>query len=251
MNNSVLKWNDYAVTNAYVNSVSDTSENEINITKRHYHDPIFFSLMPNLRNKKVLDVGCGNGYMLKRLCKKEQSCELYGIDLRNMVSEAINGGNPTKIHFEEGSCYKIPFKNTFFDVVISSLVFHWIKDIYKAVKEIHRVLKPGGICIMSSINPKTFHVGNWVDKNTENPKYIIKEDISKPKKFEVYINKTVGPLAYYMKPVNTYLNAFKQSGFKTTKLYEPKIEQVAIIKKFPCLKKYKAHPLYLFIQSSK
>lgn len=244
-------WQDADISISYINSVAENNNNEINITKRLYHDPFFFSLIPNLETKSILDIGCGNGYMLKTLREKCNDCVLTGTDLSSMIRSSKNKEKDLSIRFVPAVCHKLPFEDNSFDVVISSLMFHWVDHLKKICTEIYRVLKPGGNFISSNIHPNTFHVGKWINSNTKNPKYVLNKDISKPQQFEVYLNRTVGPLTYYMRPVRTYSRIFKETNFINLLSYEPLLNDGRILEKYPQLYKYNKYPLYLFLTGKK
>lgn len=99
--------------------------------------------------RRVLDVGCGNGYVLSRYAK--EGALVYGVDLtetgidlcrRRFDFSGLNG------HFTVGSAEDLPYPDNAFDVVCSMGVLHHTPDTEKAVREIFRVLKPGGRLIV-------------------------------------------------------------------------------------------------------
>jgi ubiquinone/menaquinone biosynthesis C-methylase UbiE len=100
---------------------------------------------------KILVLGCGAGRTLRPL--KNMGFDLVGVDINeDMVAEAKKQNPDLKIY--RGDASHLDFKDRTFDTVF--FPFHGIDyvhpDIYVAVKEIERVLKPGGIFIMSSHN---------------------------------------------------------------------------------------------------
>lgn len=99
--------------------------------------------------KKVLDVGSGNGYVLSKYA--QEGAEVYGVDLtptaidlcqRRFSFLGLNG------HFQEANAEELPFEDSFCDCVCSMGVLHHVPNTEKAVKEIYRVLKPGGRLIV-------------------------------------------------------------------------------------------------------
>ncbi len=241
-------WQDKDVSEVYVKSIDPKSTNEINLTKKLYHDPFFLSLLPDLSNKKVLDIGCGDGYMLKALNKLYAGLELVGTDLPNMLEKNTSEKN---IEFVPADCQELPFANNSFDYVISSLMFHWVDNLERIAEEIYRVLKPKGMVITSNINPNTFHVGEWKNMDPAKPEYVLTKDITKEQQFDVYLNKTVGPLTYYMRPVNHYKETFEEVGFTNVKIHEPLLKDKEVLEQYPGLRKYAFYPLYLFITANK
>lgn len=94
-----------------------------------------------------LDVGCGQGDLLRYLKEKGSRAKLFGIDL---VSNADQG-----ITYYQGDFATFPFKTTF-DVVSGLMVIEHIGDPHGFRRKITSVLKPGGIVIMNTINSGGF-----------------------------------------------------------------------------------------------
>ena len=93
---------------------------------------------------KLLDAGCGSGFMLSAL--HEYYEEGYGID---MSPEAIKFGEQfTKAKLMIGNAEKLDFKDAEFDCIVSTDAFEHIPDDNAAMREAHRVLKPGGFIII-------------------------------------------------------------------------------------------------------
>jgi len=103
--------------------------------------------------KKILDIGCGEGYMLLRL--KDKFDELSGLDVapsRLKEAEAkikqIDPSKASKFKFIEGNADDpLPFPDDFFDVITCIAVMEHVYDIFSLAKEMYRVLKPGGYVI--------------------------------------------------------------------------------------------------------
>lgn len=99
--------------------------------------------------KRVLDVGCGNGYVLSRFAR--QGADAYGIDLTQRAIELSKArftlaGLPGT--FAVGSVELLPWPDDTFDCVTSMGVLHHTPDTSAAVAEVRRVLKPGGRLIV-------------------------------------------------------------------------------------------------------
>jgi SAM-dependent methyltransferase len=97
---------------------------------------------------KCLDYGCGGGEVVG-LARKEgldfSGCDLYyeGGDLSDRVApELVDGGFVRRMTTD-----RIPWDDATFDVVVSNQVIEHVPDLERVLKELHRVLKPGGIVI--------------------------------------------------------------------------------------------------------
>jgi 2-polyprenyl-3-methyl-5-hydroxy-6-metoxy-1,4-benzoquinol methylase len=121
----------------------------------------------NARSKiKVLDAGCGNGSLSFRLAK--EGMNITGIDItKDNIDFSNNVKNKLKIdniNFKKMSITNIKLPKNSFDIIISSEVLEHIEDDNKAVKELNKVLKKGGECIISvPYNPKLWSLEDkWV-----------------------------------------------------------------------------------------
>ena len=103
--------------------------------------------------KKILDLGCGTGRHVIYLSKL--GFDVYGIDIAEegikIAREWLNGEG-LSANLEVGSIYKkLPYKDNFFDAIVSTQTIHHerIENIRKAIGEVERVLKPGGLIFMT------------------------------------------------------------------------------------------------------
>jgi len=100
-------------------------------------------------NKRVLDVGCGNGYVLSRYA--QHGADVSGVDLTKTAIELSKkrfrlAGLEGKFNQIDGQ--RLPFPDNHFDIVCSMGVLHHISDPGPTVDEMFRVLKPKGKVIM-------------------------------------------------------------------------------------------------------
>jgi len=116
-------------------------------------EPIDFSYelheYRDFRGKKVLDVGCGNGYVLSKYAG--EGADVTGIDLTpTAVSICRQRFALLELRgeFQVADAQALPFASNTFDCVCSMGVLHHVPDTEKAVAEIWRVLKPGGRLII-------------------------------------------------------------------------------------------------------
>lgn len=99
----------------------------------------------------ILDIGCGTGRLLRRLSDRWPEAKLLGVDpAEGMLSEASRL-TPNAL-FKQAAAEALPFPDQTIDLVLSSLSFHHWADHQKCVREIARVLRPGGwFCLADHI----------------------------------------------------------------------------------------------------
>ena len=99
--------------------------------------------IPNNPEQAILDLGCGTGVLTAQL--EGRGSRVIGVDSsQNMIVRARE--QFTDITFMLCDALDLPFENEF-DVVFSNAVFHWINDHDVLLKNIRKVLKPGGLLV--------------------------------------------------------------------------------------------------------
>jgi ubiquinone/menaquinone biosynthesis C-methylase UbiE len=124
----------------------------------HYHIGVRYRtclilkyLRPRLKKAhKILDVGCGLGYMLQRISNINKDVKCVGLDIEKEVLEnAKHFDKRKKIKFVVGNCLSLPFKREFDHVICSEVIEHLQKpELF--VKEAHKVLKDKGLFIITT-----------------------------------------------------------------------------------------------------
>ena len=98
--------------------------------------PNFRKLIPDLNNKRVLDLGCGYGEN-DIYCRKLGAKEVLEIDIsEHMIKIALDNNKDKKIKYKLMAMEDIDKLEEKFDVVISSLAIHYVKDYDKLIKDI-------------------------------------------------------------------------------------------------------------------
>lgn len=100
----------------------------------------------------ILDAGCGDGFYLHMLSMLGKY-DLTGIDFdKNALASAKKNLQGKKLKLLHGSVMELPFKDKSFDRVILTEVAEHLPDDLKGLKEVYRVLKPGGILVLTVPN---------------------------------------------------------------------------------------------------
>ena len=107
--------------------------------------------------RRGLDVGCGPGQFTILIAERVPGAEIWGIDLApTMIAlarrHAAASSAAARLHFEVADVAQLPFPDGQFDAVLSSgSIKHW-PDQLGGLREIHRVLAPGGRTFIGEMN---------------------------------------------------------------------------------------------------
>lgn len=124
--------------------------------KKHRKEQILNLLEPpRVKMSVLLDCGCDSGVFSVFLAKKLKTKLLYGVEINKKVAlQARKRGVKVKI---ADLNFPFPFQPQSFDVVVADQVIEHLLDLDNFVKEIKRVLKPGGYVIVSTENLASWH----------------------------------------------------------------------------------------------
>jgi ubiquinone/menaquinone biosynthesis C-methylase UbiE len=104
---------------------------------------------------RILDLGCGTGEMLFKLVQ-EYSCikELAGIDLSEDMLKLARAKLDSfeAVSLSKGTIEKLEYPDNHFDLVISSGVLHYVKNVKGMASEVFRILKPDGLFLLIDMN---------------------------------------------------------------------------------------------------
>ena len=132
------------------------ADNEANPCNAHYERPAMLRLAGPVAGRRVLDAGCGAGALSAALL--ERGATVAGIDssrgLLALAAERL--GDKADLHHGDLRD-PLPFNDETFDLVVTSLVMHYLPDWNPALREFHRVLSPGGRLVISTHHPFIDH----------------------------------------------------------------------------------------------
>jgi 2-polyprenyl-3-methyl-5-hydroxy-6-metoxy-1,4-benzoquinol methylase len=103
-----------------------------------------------VKGKRVLDVGCGAGFLVRQYARNDAI--MFGIDFTDI--SVRRSSQSLKVyglpgHIMQANAEELPFKDNSFDFVTSWGVLHHLPSTEKGISEVLRVLKPGGLAIIS------------------------------------------------------------------------------------------------------
>lgn len=210
----------------------------------------FRALLPELCDKKMLDLGCGFGWHC-RYAREQQAKSVVGIDLsENMLERARGMTNDPHIEYQCLALEDIDFAEGEFDVVISSLVLHYIESFDLICRKVYHCLVSGGAFVFSVEHPMFTALAaqdwyyssqgqklHWPVDNYHN------EGLRQARFLENDVIK-------YHRTIATHINTVIESGFRISKLSEVEPTQ-AMLDKNPAWREELRRPMFLLIAADK
>jgi len=97
--------------------------------------------------RRILDAGCGTGGLIRRLAPQHPEWQWTGIDVSPLACELARAKGVADVR--EGSVTALPFRNGEFSAVVSADVLYHLDDDEAALREMARVLQPGGVVVIN------------------------------------------------------------------------------------------------------
>lgn len=166
-----------------------------------------YHLLPELKNKTVLDAGCGTGSYTQYFTNNGSN--VIGIDGSKIaINKAIEtiGDKASFIHANLEEPLEF-FDDKSFDFIFSNLVIHYIKDWDRLFKEFFRILKTGGSCVFVVSHPLQNIIKNYLDIELTRQVYYME-------------NKAPIEIEYFRRPFQSIINSITQAGFVIGKIVE-------------------------------
>ena len=115
--------------------------------------PVIRSLLPELKDRRVVDLGCGFGWF-SRFAAGEGAASVLGLDLsENMIAKARAQNAHPAITYGISDLERVELPQAAFDLAYSSLAFHYLEDFGRLTAQVHAALVPGGRFVFTIEHP--------------------------------------------------------------------------------------------------
>lgn len=206
-------------------------------------------LLPDFDQKTVLDLGCGYGWHCSYAAQNGAS-RVIGVDIsENMLAVAKAKNMDSVIEYRRAAMEDLVFPNHSFDVIISSLAFHYIQDFQTLAEHISRWIKPNGALVFSVEHPlfTAYGTQDWYyDDKGEILHFPVDNYYYEGKREAVFLGETI---IKYHRTLTTYLNTLLNMGFVVEHIVEPQPSQDMLGE--PGMKDEMRRPMMLLVSARK
>ncbi len=211
--------------------------------RRLNSDPVLFELLGRVRNRDILDAGCGTGYLSNKLT--EMGADVIGVDLSPEMIRTARHHYPD-LDFRVDDCQSLStIEDGDMDLVVSNYVLMDTPNLSEAVQAMFRALRPAGIAVVVVSHPcfpqgvADVHPDGTVSYHWKHSYYEQSQQNDPPwKHFK-------SDFIWFHRPVEDYWKAFRTAGFRIEELREPRItpDQYHLAPNRQVLETYQERPL--------
>lgn len=185
-------------------------------TRRYLLNPIIFELLGDVTGKRILDAGCGQGYLSRQLARRgaivtgiEPAQPWYAYTVQREQTE------PLGITYLQADLTTLQLASGVFDYAIANMVLMDIPNYLPALRNCIAALKQGGGLLLSLLHPCFEESGSeWHKKG-----YVeVREYLS-----EHAVQQTYGYFTH--RPLSTYLNDMIREGCMLQRVIEPRLDE--------------------------
>lgn len=216
---------------------------EGDVNRRLNSDPVLWSLLGDVAGRRILDAGCGTGYLSRKL--SDRGALVTGVDLSAGMIDIARADYPD-LDFRRESISELPsIEDSAFDAVVSNYVLMDLPDLDGALAALYRVLRPGGIAVLIFSHPcfpqgrrSESDGGSRATYTWDFPYFEELQCVDPPWK---HFRRE---FIWYHRPLSGYWKAFAAAGFAVDAFEEPRVspERMAAGPWDPALAKLSRRP---------
>ena len=237
-----------------------------------YDDPIFFEkysqmsrskqglqgagewetlkeLLPDFREKRVLDLGCGYGWHCT-YAAAHGARSVLGIDLSEKMLAAAQEKNAAPVvTYRRCAMEDLELPASSVDIVFSSLAFHYVRDFVPLVQNIARWLRPGGAFLFSVEHPVFTAYGSqdwFYDAEGNILHFPVDNYYYEGQRQAIFLGE---PVTKYHRTLTTYLDALLTNGLRLARVVEPQPPENML--DLPGMRDEMRRPMMLIVSAQK
>ncbi len=191
--------------------------------RRLNSDPVLWAFLGEVAGRRVLDAGCGTGYLSRQLAAR--GAIVTGIDVSTRMIALAREASPD-LDLRVDSCATLrTVDDGAVDAVVANYVAMDVPDLPATIAAFHRVLRPDGIAVLIFSHPcfpqaraTVASPGGKVAYHWPFSYFESRACIDPPWKH------FTSPFVYFHRPLSTYWKAFRDAGFAVVDFDEPRVE---------------------------
>lgn len=178
-------------------------------------------MLPDLAGKDVLDMGCGYGWHC-RYAIEQGARSVIGVDISQRMLDKAKAINQLEgIEYTRKPLEELDYPAAQFDLVMSSLAFHYIASFESISRNVYKWLRPQGSFVFSVEHPVFTAAGpqDWAyGPGNEKLHWPVNDYFMEGKRAAIFLGEKV---TKYHRTLTTYLNTLLQTGFTLRQVIEP------------------------------
>jgi SAM-dependent methyltransferase len=211
--------------------------------------PALLELLGDVKNKTILDLGCGDAKFGVELLEAGSGCAAYtGLEPSSKMLElAQQNLAGTSGRLEQATIEAWTYPAEKFDVVISQLALHYVENLGEAFRNVHKTLKPNGRFVFSMVHPVITSCDKSRESNEQRTSWMVDDYFQQGARKVRLQNDYV---TQYHRTLESILLSLQQAGFVIEQLREgcPKPEN---FKDKMLYKRRMRIPLFLILSARK
>ncbi len=234
--------------------------------KRYVLDPLMFGLVREFKNKSVVELGCGNGYLTPKFLEEGVGdLTLMDISEHNLRYAAEKCTDPRVNFLEQDATTLWRLSDKEFDVVYSNMMLNEVENIKTPIAESYRVLRSGGVFVFSVTHP-AWDLYMFAQEKIGSPSKKVKglggyfrrgyakflmggDSRTNPSLIDKYQEEPF-EVEHYQRPIQDYFDQLTNAGFIVKRIIEPELNE-DILRNNPRFADYSDNPIGLVFYCEK
>ena len=212
-----------------------------------YNLPAFLEIVPEPPSSgPTLDIGCGEGRVSRELARHGHA--MLGIDAAPPLVRRAAAAGPS-LPAAVADAVALPFRPESAALAVSFMVLQDVDDLDGALREVARVLRPGGHLCFAIIHPLA-SCGDFVDDDGDESDFLVHLTYSETRRFQESIERDGLTMTFHSehRPLEVYVDALARAGFVVEALREP-VPGKEILAEVPRMQRQVRVPWFLHLRA--